>query len=87
MGEEGTDSGLQIKRERITPSLCIYARGNNTLFIPALEERKVMGNEWYFPSKPWRMNRQMVTCRFIQNHKLGHVTLPKVDAAVYSLPN
>lgn len=41
-----------------------------------------MGNEWYFPSKPWRMNRQMVTCCFIQNHKLGHVTLPKVDAAV-----
>lgn len=44
-----------------------------------------MGNEWYFPSKPWRMNRQMVTCCFIQNHKLGHVTLPKVDAAVSSL--
>lgn len=46
-----------------------------------------MGNEWYFPSKPWRMNRQMVTCCFIQNHKLGYVTLPKVDAAVSSLAN
>lgn len=46
-----------------------------------------MGNEWYFPSKPRRMNRQMVTCCFIQNHKLGYVTLPKVDAAVSSLSN
>lgn len=29
--EEVTDSGLQIKWELITPSLCIEARGNNLL--------------------------------------------------------
>lgn len=37
--EEVTDSGLQIKWELITLSLWIYARGNNILFILALEEK------------------------------------------------
>lgn len=81
-----TDSDLQIKWELIIPSLCIYSRGNSILFILALEE-KGNGKRMVFSCKPWRMNRQMVTCCFIQNHKLGHVTLPKVDAAVSSLPN
>lgn len=78
---------LQIKWELIIPSLCIYSRGNSILFILALGEKGNGKRKWYFPSKPWRMNRQMVTCCFIQNHKLGHVTLPKVDAAVSSLRN
>lgn len=39
MGEEVTDSGLQIKWERVPSSLRIYARGNHILFILALEEQ------------------------------------------------
>lgn len=37
--EEVTDSGLQIKWDHVTPSLYVYARGNNILFIQALEEK------------------------------------------------
>lgn len=37
--EEVTDSGLPIKWELITLSLCIYVWGNNILFILALKEK------------------------------------------------
>lgn len=37
--EEVTDSGLPIKWELITLSLCIYVWGNNILFILAFEEK------------------------------------------------
>lgn len=57
-------------------------RGKPIFFSSLL--RKVMGSKWYFLCKLWRVNRQMVTCCFIYSRQLGHATLAKVDAAVFT---